>query len=107
MRYVSHVLAMVRRSFGDGARDRTPDAELESFLEHEIDARVESGMTPEDARRSALAAFGGLQQVKEQVREARLGAGLDAFVRDLRYAARTIRRSPGLSVAVVGSLSVG
>ena len=107
MRYVSRVLAMLRRWFGSGARDRTLDAELESFLEHEIDARVESGMSPGDARRTALAAFGGLQQVKEQAREARLGAGLDAFVRDLRYAARTIRRSPGLSVAVVGSLSVG
>jgi predicted permease len=98
---------MVRRWFGDGARDRTLDAELESFLEHEIDARVESGMTPGNARRTALAAFGGLQQVKEQAREARLGAGLDAFVRDFRYAARTAQRSPGLSMAVVGSLSVG
>ena len=98
---------MVRRWFGGGARDRTLDAELESFLQHEIDARMESGMTPEDARRTALAAFGGVQQVKEQAREARPGAGLDALVRDLRYAARTVRRSAGLSLAVVGSLSVG
>ena len=64
-------------------------------------------MTPEDARRTALAAFGGVQQVKEQAREARTGAGLDALVRDLRYAFRTVRRSAGLSLAVVGSLAVG
>ena len=107
MRHASRVLAMVRRWFGGGARDRTLYEELESFLEHEIDARVESGMTPEDARRTAFAGFGGVQQVKEQAQEARLGAGLDALVRDLRYAARTVRRSAGLSLAVVGSLSVG
>jgi putative ABC transport system permease protein len=107
MRHVSQAVAMLRRWFGGGARDRTLHAELESFLEHEIDARMASGMTPEDARRTALAAFGGVQQVKEQVQEARLGAGLDAFVRDLRCAARTVRRSAGLSLAVVGSLSIG
>lgn len=83
MRYASRVLAMVRRWFEGGARDRTLHEELESFLEHEIDARVESGMTPEDARRTAYASFGGVQQVKEQAQEARLGAGLDALVRDL------------------------
>jgi putative ABC transport system permease protein len=98
---------MFRRWFGGGAMDRTLNEELESFLEHEIDARVESGMTPEDARRTAYAAFGGVQQVKEQTQEVRLGAGLDALVRDLRYAARSVRRSAGLSLGVVGSLSVG
>jgi putative ABC transport system permease protein len=107
MKHASRVLAMVRGWFGGGARDRTLDAELESFLEHEIDARVKSGMTPAAARRTALATFGGVQQVKEQAREARLGAGLDAVVRDLRYAVRTVRRSAGLSLCVVGSLCVG
>ena len=53
MRHASRVLAMLRRWFGGGARDRTLHAELESFLEHEIDARVQSGMTREDARRTA------------------------------------------------------
>ncbi|MEZ5316360.1 MAG: ABC transporter permease [Vicinamibacterales bacterium] len=106
-RRLSRVLAMVRRWFDRGARDRTLDAELESFVEHEIDARMAEGLTPAEARRTALAAIGGLQQTREQARAARTGAALDALARDARYAARSVRRSPGLSLAVVGSLAVG
>ena len=98
---------MFRRWLGRGARDRTLDAELESFLQHEIDARIESGMTPGEARRTALSAIGGLQQTREYARDARAGAALDVLARDIRYAMRTVRRSPGLSLAIFGSLAVG
>ena len=64
-------------------------------------------MAAGEARRTALAAIGGLQQVREHARDARMGASLDALARDTRYAARTVRRSPGLSLAIVGSLAVG
>lgn len=106
-RHASRLAAMVRRWFGRGARDRTLDAELESFLQHDIDVRAESGMTPAEARRRALAAIGGMQQTREYARDARAGASLDALARDVRYATRTLRRSPALSLAVVGSLAVG
>jgi predicted permease len=106
-RYASRLVAMARRWSGKEAGDRTLDAELESFLQHEIDARIDRGMTPDEARRTALASIGGIQQVKEEVRDARAGATLEAWWRDARYATRTVRRSPGLSLAVVGSLTVG
>ena len=106
-RHLSRLTAMVRRWFGRGARDRALDAELESFLQHDIDARIASGLTPAEARRTALAAIGGMQQTREYARDARAGASLDALARDVRYAMRTVRRSPGLSLAVVGSLAVG
>lgn len=106
-RHASRLAAMARRWFDRGARDRTLDAELESFLTHDIDARIASGMTPAAARRTALGAIGGLQQTREYARDARMGAALDAFARDVRYAMRTVRRLPGLSTAVVGSLAVG
>jgi putative ABC transport system permease protein len=106
-RHISRCTTMVRRWFDRGARDRTLDAELESFLQHDVDARIESGMTPGEARRTALAAIGGLQQTRESARDARAGASLDALARAVRYAMRTVRRTPGLSLAVVGSLAVG
>lgn len=106
-RHLSRVTAMVRRWFDRGARDRTLDAELESFLQHDIDARIALGMTPAEARRTALAAIGGMQQTREYARDARAGASLDALARDVRYAMRSVRRSSGLSLAVVGSLAVG
>ena len=106
-KHASRLAAMCRRWLGRGARDRTLDAELDSFLQHEIDERIASGLTPEAARRTALAAIGGLQQVREHARAARTGAWLDALARDTRYAVRTVRRSASLSLAIVGSLGVG
>jgi predicted permease len=98
---------MLRRWIGRGARDRALDAELESFIQHDVDDRIASGMAPGEARRTALAAIGGLPQVREYARDARMGASLDALARDARDAVRTVRRSAGLSVAIVGSLAVG
>ena len=106
-RHVSRLLAMARRWLGVDARDRTLDAELESFLQHEMDARIVEGMTPGEARRTALASIGGIQQVKERARDARTGAWLDALWRDTRYAVRTARRSPGFAATAVVSLAVG
>ena len=93
---------------GGESRRRQRDAELESFLEHDIDARIAAGMSPAEARRAALAAFGGVSQVREQVNDARAGAWLEQFVRDLqRDAARSARRSAGLSLAIIASLALG
>lgn len=106
-RLASRLLAMARRWLGVDGRDRTLDAELESFLQHEVDARIVDGMTPGEARRTALASIGGLQQVKELARDARTGAWLDALWRDTGYAMRTVRRSPGFTATAVVSLAVG
>jgi hypothetical protein len=106
-RHASRLLAMARRWLGVDARDRTLDAELESFLQHEMDARIDEGMTPGEARRTALVSIGGIQQVKERARDARTGAWLDALWRDTKYAARTVRRSPGFAATAVVSLAVG
>ena len=88
-------------------RDDGRRAEFDSFLQHDIDARIEAGMSPAEARRTALAAFGGVTQVTEQVDAARAGAWVDEIVRDLRYSARAAWRSLGLSTAIVGSLALG
>jgi predicted permease len=72
-----------------------------------MDARIDEGMTPGEARRTALASIGGIQQVKEQAREARAGAWLDALWRDISCAVRTVRRSPGFAATAVVSLAVG
>jgi hypothetical protein len=45
--------------------------------------------------------------VKEQVRDARSGAWIDAVLQDLRYGVRTLQRTPGHSLSIVGSLTSG
>ena len=107
IRRLFRLRAALGRWMGGEWRRRQKDAELESFLEHDIDARIAAGMSPAEARRAALAAFGGVSQVREQVNDARAGAWLEQFVRDLRYAARSARRSAGLSLAIIASLALG
>jgi predicted permease len=106
-RHALRLLAMVRRWLGDDGGDRTLDAELEAFLQHETDARIDEGMTPGEARRTALASIGGIQQVKERTRDARTGAWLEALWLDTRYAVRILHRSPGFAATAVISLAVG
>jgi hypothetical protein len=89
------------------AVDRALDEEIQSYIAHDIEARIRSGLSPAEARRLALADFGGVGQVKEQVRDTRAAAWLDGLCQDIRYATRTLAKAPGFSLSVVGSLSLG
>ena len=64
-------------------------------------------MSPAEARRTALADMGGVEQVKEQVRSATTGAWFDTFRQDLRYAFRALQHSRGFTTWVIGSLAIG
>jgi len=103
----SRLWAMLRRLVDGGARDDELSEEIRAFVEHDAESKVRSGMTPEDARRAALIELGGAEQVKERVRDARSGARWEGIFRDLRYAMRSLGRSPGFSCSVIGNLSLG
>jgi putative ABC transport system permease protein len=99
--------AMLRRLWNGGARDQELGEEISTFVEHDIESRIRSGMTPEDARRAALIELGGAEQVKERVREDGAGARLDSIFRDVRYAMRSLGQAREFSLSVIGSLSLG
>jgi predicted permease len=81
------------------------DAELESELAAHLDLAVEEnlrrGLSPEEARRQALIRFGGVEQAKEQQREARGLPKLDVFFQDLRYTFRTLGRDRAFTIVAV------
>jgi predicted permease len=105
---LSRLRAMLRRWLrGTRESERALDEEIASVLQHEIDARIADGLSPAEAARVARAAFGRVEPIKEHVRDARTGAFIESLARDVRYAWRGIQRSPGSSLAVIGSLAIG
>jgi predicted permease len=81
--------------------------ELRDHLEQQIKENLAAGMSPEDARYSALRALGGLTQVEQQCRDARGGSVMEDLAQDLRYGLRQLCRSRGLSFLAILCLTLG
>lgn len=91
-------------------RDRLED-ELDAELRYHFDRRVDdftaAGINPEDARRAARLEFGGLDQIKEQCRDARGTRGFHDLLSDARYALRLLRKDRWFAAVAIGALGLG
>jgi predicted permease len=83
------------------------DEELRYHLDQMVEHNLAAGMTAEQARTAARRSFGGIEQAKEECREAWGGQVIEALARDLRHGARELRRSPGFTLTAVLSLALG
>lgn len=91
-------------------RDRAAarlEEELNDHLERQTSDNIASGMSPEEARRAALRAFGNPALVREQARVTWTWNRLEALLRDLRYASRALRRTPGFASIAVMVMALG
>ena len=90
-------------------RDRELDEELRDHLERQIEQNIRSGMAPDDARRQAHLQFGNVPLVKEDTRAVWTRVGVEQLLQDVRFGARILTRSPGLSAtaAVLIALVIG
>jgi len=90
-----------------GRGEREFDAELQSHLDLHTDDNLRAGMSPQEARRRAVIALGGVEGTKEAYRDRRGMPALESLIRDLRYGTRTLMKSPGFTVAGVVILGLG
>ena len=88
-----------------GRAEEDLDQEIRSHLQMLIDENLKAGLG-EEAERAARLELGGTEQVKEQVREKRLGTGLHSVSSDCRFGLRQLRKNPGFTLTVVLTLAL-
>src|SRR6185503_16229159 len=107
MRYVRSLLARITGSFTKDTTDEDLRAEMEAHLDMEIAENIRRGMDPDEARRQAILASGGITQASEAVRDQRGLPLIESLAADMKYAFRALRHARGFSAVVVLTLALG
>ena len=81
--------------------------ELQFHLEQQTQANIAAGMRPEEARRQAVIAFGGVEGAKEEAHAQRPGYLAETVMQDVRYSLRGFRRNAVFTLTIVVSLTLG
>jgi putative ABC transport system permease protein len=81
--------------------------ELRAYVDLLTEEKMSRGLSPDEARRAALIEAGGVEQVKEAIRDVSPRRFVDRLRQDVGYGLRLFRRSPGLNLAVVLALALG
>ena len=104
---LSDLLYRLRAVMRRKAVEQELDDELRFHLEQEAQKYIHAGAGAEQASRMARLALDGPEQMKERCRDTRGTVLWDTTIRDLRYAIRQLRGSPGFAVVVTVVLALG
>src|SRR5579859_3272832 len=92
-------------------RKRTVDAELDDevqfHLDREVEKRMASGISRDEAIRQANLALGGASHIREECRQARGVSAVESTMQDIRYAIRGMRRTPAFTITALVTIAFG
>jgi predicted permease len=103
----SGIRSLWRNLFARADVERELDDELRAYIDELTAEKMKTGMNPTDARRAALLEAGGVEQIKEEVRDVRKGAIVETTLQDLKYGARLLRRAPGFAFIAIVTIALG
>ena len=103
---LSDLFIRFRSLFRRKAVEGELDEELRFHIEHQIEKHIQSGLPREEAIRRARIEFGGLDQIKQNCREARGVTFVETILQDVRYGLRGFARSPGFPAIAAASLAL-
>jgi predicted permease len=107
MTMLARIAAFWRNIFHRDRAERALTDELDAYVALLAAKYEKQGSAPAEARRRALIDAGGVEQVKEVTRDEWSGAALTAAARELRYALRSLSRSPAYVITAVATLAIG
>jgi len=107
MSLLSRLTSFWRNLFSKQRVEQDLSEEVSAYLGLLIESKMTEGFDPAEARRQALIELGGIEQVKESVREVRMGHYLETLLQDLRFAGRMLFKHPGFSLVAILTLSLG
>ena len=107
MRWLAKITYALRSIFLRAQAEGELDEELRSHFDQEVESNMRSGMSPREARFAAQRLIGPVSLYKEECRDARRTGTFDNLIRDVRFAMRTLRKTPLFTAIGIVTLALG